>query len=64
MSNFNIRKRKSESDDEYNIKNQKKDRNVTSNLVHHLITFLSVTKGPGDIVKRIIEVKKMKITYE
>ncbi len=64
MSNFNIRKRKSESDDEYNIKNQKKDRNVTSNLVHHLIKFLSVTKGPGDIVKRIIEVKKMKITYE
>ena len=39
------KKKKNESDDDYNVKNQKKDRNVTSNLIHHLIKFLTVTRG-------------------
>lgn len=51
---FLLRKKRKDSDDEYNVKNQKKDRNVTSNLIHHLIKFLTLTRGQEDQIKRII----------
>ena len=51
-------------EDEYNIKNQKKDRNVTSNLIHHLIKYLLVSKGPQELIESILQNLQLSITYE
>ena len=44
------RRRKNSSDDDYNVKNQKKDRNVTSNLIHHLMKYLTTIENLQETV--------------
>lgn len=50
----NFRKNKNLSyDDEFNVKSQKKDRNVTSNLIHHLLKNLVNSKETKQSVENI-----------
>lgn len=48
----------------FNPKKQKKNRNVLSNLVHHLLKYLSVKEMVSEKLARIIRFHQMSITIE
>ena len=58
------RRRKNSSDDEYNVKNQKKDRNVTSNLIHHLMKYLTTIDTLQPTVESLIQKRNIPLTFE
>lgn len=60
----NFRKNKNFSyDDEFNVKSQKKDRNVTSNLIHHLLKNLANSKETKEKVENITSQRNLEIDF-
>ena len=55
---------RNEKDPDFNMKKQKKNRNVLSNLVHHLIKYLSSRPETESYVSQIINYHAMIITID
>lgn len=44
------------------MKTQKKDRNVTSNIIHHLFKYLTVSSEMDEIIENLIQTRNLNIT--
>lgn len=51
-------------DEAYKEKNQIKDRNVMSNLIHHLLKYLSVSGEVENEFQKIVAARKMTISFD
>jgi hypothetical protein len=49
---------------DFNLKNQKKNRNVLSNLVHHLFKYLITSQRLNRVIDRIITKENLDITMQ
>ncbi len=56
--------KKERVDMDFNLKNQKKNRNVLSNLVHHLFKYLITSQRLNRVIDRIITKENLDITMQ